>query len=146
MDNDAWVSLNSLANARAGRPLVFQGRRPSAAALSVAQLVVRDRLGRSVQELGRPRGQRESTSLADLLKSSDIYSLYRESTRRPYDADRVRVVRDGICPRDLEAMVPEHVQRQLADPWRYIVKDDAELSRLRGGLRDAVHGPGAEES
>lgn len=128
--NDACASLNAFATARDGRPLRIHGRRPHSAAPSAAQLAVRARLGRCVQDLGRPPDQSESSSLADLLKSNDLYCLNRESTRRPYDAARVRVVRDGICPRDLEAMVPEHVRRQLADPWRYIVKDDAELSLL----------------
>ena len=69
-------------------------------------------------------------ALRELLKSNDVYNLDRESTRRPYRADKVRVVRDGVVPRPVVALLPEEAARVLMDPWKYSVKDDPELARL----------------
>lgn len=76
------------------------------------------RLGRRVRDLGQPPDQKPSAA------------LHRGSTRRPYSSQRVRVVRDGISPREVTEIAPPHVKRVLSDSWRYIVNRDCELSQL----------------
>jgi hypothetical protein len=65
------------------------------------------------------------------LKSKDVYDLDREATRRPYDESKVRVVREGIVPRDLHGLVGPAGQEVLRDPERYVLKTDEELKRLQ---------------
>ena len=132
--DDAVISLNALGAARAGRGLCYEPRPSGKLVSDEAGADICARLGRYVREVGRPPGIEPAGALRELLKSKDMYSLDRESTRRPYNRDLVRVVRDGITPRRLEDLLPEHARAPLKRPSSYIVKDDADMKEVEADL------------
>jgi hypothetical protein len=61
----------------------------------------------------------------------DVYQLDRESTRRPYLAEKVGVVRDGFSPRSLDILLGPEVLHILNDPRAWILRPDSELAQLQ---------------
>lgn len=131
--------LNCIVSARAGRPLWCESRPPGMSGLSPAHWAVRQRLGRHIRhirDLGRPPGVAEQAgALSALLKSKDVYNLDRDSTRRPYSKEKVRVVRDGIRPRLLEGVLGPEAAEVMSDPEGLILKTDNEIGPELEGFR-----------
>lgn len=125
--DEACVALNALGDARAGRGL-GRPRHPAPRLPTAHQLAARERLERSLRDVGQPPDGNDRDAQQDLLKSTDVYNLDKETTRRPYEASKVRVVRDGVVLRDILGFGVEEVNRVLNDPWRFIVKPDEEMS------------------
>ena len=89
-------ALNALSMASAGAPL-SKGEPLHNRSPNLLQQQVKQSLCRCVRLHGEPPDQkRRAGALQELLKCTDVYNLDRESTRRPYDAALVRVVKEGI--------------------------------------------------
>ena len=101
---DACCGLNSLAVARAGVALE-PGRLDTATPPTAAQDSVRGMLGRRVIAVGPPPpGLCRESALREYLKTVDPYKVERAATAVPYQADLVRVVKEGIRPRPAAAL------------------------------------------
>ena len=124
--------LNALSSSRAGCAL-----RPHAhcgdISATVLQRRVLEELSSQLRTLGRP--EPSAGALAALLKSHDSYNVAREVPRRPYDAAKVRVLREGTVPKPLlESELLHGIQREVAaDPLKHILKSDEEMSEIREG-------------
>jgi len=72
-------------------------------------------------------------ALSELLKSSDVYELDRAVSMRPYVADKVKAVREGTVPRAIlqSSLLEGDARRAAEDPFRQIVKSDAEIAELK---------------
>ena len=128
--DDACEAVRAMGASRAGQGMRWKPWSPDQQPVPFDK-EARARFGKEIRELGRPPEISPAGALRELLKSTDVYNLDRESTRRPYCADKVRVVRDGVVPRPLVALLSEEAGAALRDPWRFIVKSDAEMSLLR---------------
>ena len=78
--NDVCRALNAMDESRAGLRL-FGRRSTSIAHSNTVQAEARSRIGRDIRSLGRPPPRHEvAGSLSRILKSTDVYSLDRDTT------------------------------------------------------------------
>ena len=84
-----------------------------------------------MRQLGVP--SKPAGALSELLKSSDVYELDRAISMRPYVADKVKAVREGTVPRSIlqSSLLVGDARRAAEDPFRRIVKSDAEIAELK---------------
>ena len=130
--DEACTAINALNAARAGRPLDLRCRPPDGPALAPNHKRTRQHLGRTIRAHGPPPPPREQAgALRELLKSRDVYDLDRDTTRRPFNFDKVRVVRDGVNPIPLESVCGPHALPAAISPYELILKSDAEVADLR---------------
>ena len=127
--------VNALAKARAGRSLSLAhcgGRSPTTGSVTALHEGARERWFNHIKALGKPPSLTvRRGALQSLLKSPDPYDLSLESSRRPYDPNLVRVVRDGgVFPKDLIDVVPESLHDIVLHPERWVLKCDEELRAL----------------
>ncbi|CAE8711223.1 unnamed protein product, partial [Polarella glacialis] len=79
-------------------------------------------------------------ALRQLLKSRDTYDLDRENSRRPFDADLVRVVRDAaIDPKILSDVVGSDGIKFCRGPREYVIKSEGTLLVFDCRLTNAYH-------
>ncbi len=125
--NGTIRSLNALGSARARRPLLGGGdfrTTPAHAHHSLAVSSVQRRL----KECGPPPPSVDAAqALRDLSKSGSTVRLDRDATVRPYDPDRVKVVKDGTRPKPLLPLLPRHLRSIAASPRKFLFRPDAEL-------------------
>ena len=89
-------------------------------------------MGRTIRAYGPPPPPREQAgALRELLKSRDVYDLDRDTTRRPFNFEKVCVVRDGVNPIPLESVCGPHALPTVLNPYAHILKSDAEIAELR---------------
>ena len=127
--NEVVETLNTLTGARAGRPLHTERAPATSHAPSGPQHAARCHLGRIIRSHGRPppRGTRDGI-LREYLKSADAYSLDRAEPTVPYDATRVRVVREGITPKPLAGLVGPPGREVLSRIRERVLKTEDEIS------------------
>ena len=89
-------AINSLSSAQAGVPLRSGGAPTDLFSASSAQMEARSGIARRVRRLGKPDSS--AGALRELLKSKDVYDLDRQVTVRPYVAERIKAVWDGVVP------------------------------------------------
>ena len=105
--DEACAAVNALNSARAGRPLDLRCWPPDGPALAPNHMRARQHMGRTIRAHGPPPPlKQQAGALRELLKSRDVYDLDRDTTRRPFNFDQVRVVRDGVNPIPLESLRP----------------------------------------
>ena len=124
-------AIISLASATAGAPL-----RPGEAprdlfSATPAQLEARRGIARQVRRLGAP--ERPAGALEELLKTKDVYDLDRQVSVRPYEASRIRAVREGVVPRDIlrSSLLRGRALEAATSPLSYILKSDDEMARMQ---------------
>jgi hypothetical protein len=114
--------------AAVGRPGAPQVR----PALTLSQAKVVSHLAGAVKALGPPPpAEQRKGFLSRVLRSTDTYDLDRESTRRPYDPEKIRVVRDGqVRPKLVSAVVGPDALFAVNSPLKWVVKQDEDLAKL----------------
>ena len=122
--------LSQLGAARSGRPLVTPpfakplGATPAASHFGAS--ATRDRLRARLTSLGPPPSdQTPHSALQDLLRSADTVHLARDAVVRPYEADKVRLMKEGIHPRPMLDLISGRARELADDAWRSLVRRDA---------------------
>ena len=115
-------AVGALRGACSGAPLSWV--RGESRELNLSQDGLRTRLEECCRFLEPPPSRDvRSRSLADLLKVPDLYcgSSLRGSSTRPYDADKVRIVKEGaIHPKSLKEVVGPDGKKFVLAPGKYI--------------------------
>ena len=138
--SDAVRSLNALYFARASGVLSVEEPRHASfdRKVSATNDLVLNSLGRCVS-MHWPRPSEFDVSpdgaLCELLKSRDIYDTEPDTTTRPYESGKVRVLAGKLHPKDAKDLVGSYARRFLEDPRRYIFKSDSEINALGAPTR-----------
>ena len=128
---DACVALNCLASSRAGVALAMGTADTAVSWPTDAQDSVRSHLGRRVRAMGAPPGDLTPMgALREYLKTSDPYHVDRASPVVDYDPERVKVVRDGICPKPLADLCGPRGREILEDLRGHVLLNDRELAAV----------------
>ena len=126
-------ALNSLAAARAGVRLSV-GATPhivDTSQLTASQSSVVRWLGTSAGPyLTPPEDLQREEALEELLHCKDLYEVGDASMREPYDADRLRVTKGDLQPREISTVCGEDALPYILSPGRFIVKGSEELREL----------------
>ena len=122
-------AVNALGAAKAGAPLRLGGA-PQILTATERQREVRRSFGQVIRRLGTPPAP--AGARQELLKLQDVYDLDRQVTMRPYVSDRVKVVREGVAPRDIlnSVLLLGHARMAAENPARHILKSDAKMAQL----------------
>ena len=125
---EALSALNGLAGAVAGTDL-RPGSVSEKVRLSRAQESAYRRLRRRISRYAdadvdlQPRG-----ALQELLKTGNIYDTDAPKTTAPYDAEKLRVLKGDIEPRDIVDVAPPEIGEMFRNSRDFIERSDLELS------------------
>ena len=93
------------------------------------QDAVQQRFAQAVVSYGEPSGWTPSTAFESTIKSKDLYSLDTTSVR-PYDRDKLRILREGVTPSPLRPRLPDDACFHLDSLWSAIVRPESEMEIL----------------
>ena len=129
--DDACVSLNTLHDAKASRPLVWEaGSLPTSTPTS-AQTTARCEFGRRIKALGPPPNDlREADALRSVMRTKTGYDVDTDTTHVPYDPALLNIVKAGTQAKKLEPLVTDHAKTFLDDPRGLILRSDEEVQEL----------------
>jgi hypothetical protein len=140
--SNATSALAALSEARAGLPLCLREGRPfklfegSAASLNAS---LRRRLS---FVLPIPESVNREGALAALLKSHNTLTLDNRCTAVPYVEANVNIVKGETPVVDLLGVLPDsELKEMLSDPYRFIVRTDAELDATFGDAGEVYTDP-----
>ena len=143
---DAVSALAALSEARAGLPLCWREGRPfklfegSAASLEAS---LRRRLG---FVLPIPTTVAREGALAALLKSHNTLTLDNRCTAVPYVEADVNIVKGETPVVDLLGALPESELKEiLKDPYKFIVRTDAEVDDTFDSVGDVYTDPALKD-
>ena len=127
--DEVCCSVNALSVARAGHSL-RRGQWPQLTSATEDQLAVRAHFGKAIRQLGPPPSS--AGALSELLKSRDVYDLDRQVSMRPYEAHKVRAVREGTVPKDImqSSLLQGEAKVAAQQPFRHILKSDEEIEAM----------------
>ena len=121
-------ALYGLASSRTGQPLP-PGGVSEVQELSAAQRSALRRISLHVRAAGRPPAELdESEAFRALLKTTDVYLEKGRCGVRPYDPEKLRLLKGGVTPQLSLGIVPPHVRQVLERPDLYIERHGDEIA------------------
>ena len=79
---------------------------------TAAQAASQGRVVSACTEYGEPSGLSPQQAFESTLKAKDMYAL-DTTTVRPYDRDKLRVLREGVTPLPLRPRLPQDAAESL---------------------------------